>query len=79
MAVSIKDLRYRTKQVLQSLRRGEQPVITYRGNPMARIVSLSVSEKRSFRDVGFGMWRTRDDLKDVPRWLDNQRKPRFGR
>ncbi len=79
MAVSMKDLRYRTKQVLQSLKRGEKPVITYRGQAVARIVPLTSSEKKAFRDIGFGMWKNRSDLKDVSRWLDEQRKPRFGR
>jgi antitoxin (DNA-binding transcriptional repressor) of toxin-antitoxin stability system len=79
MAISIKDLRYRSRQVLQSLKRGEKPVITYRGHPIARIIPLSAADKRTFREVGFGMWKSRSDLKDVNQWLDNQRKPRFGR
>ena len=79
MAVSMKDLRYRTRQVLQSLGRGERPIITYRGHPLARIVPLSSAEKRAFRPVGFGIWKDRADMKDVSRWLDEQRKPRFGR
>ena len=79
MAVSIRDLRYRTKQVLRSLQRGEKPVISYRGHPIARILPLSREDKRSFRDIGFGIWRDRPDLKNVSQWLDEQRKPRFGR
>lgn len=79
MAISIKDLRYRSRQVLQCLKRGEKPVITYRGHPIARIVPLSAADKKTFREVGFGMWKGRSDLKEVNRWLDQQRKPRFGR
>ena len=79
MAVSTKDLRYKTKQVLQSVKRGERPVITYRGHPIARIVPLSSSEKKAFRDIGFGMWKDRTDMKDVSQWLDEQRKPRYSR
>ena len=79
MAVSTKDLRYKTKQVLQSVKRGERPVITYRGHPIARIVPLSSSEKKAFRDIGFGMWKDRTDMKDVSQWLDEQRKPRHER
>ena len=79
MAVSVKDLRYRTKQVLQGLKRGEKPVITYRGHPVARIVPITSLEKKAFRDIGFGMWKDRSDLKDVSRWLDEQRRPRFAR
>ena len=79
MAVSIKDLRYKTKQVLKGLRCGEKPVITFRGHPVARIIPLTSSEKKTFRPVGFGIWKDRSDMKDVARWLDEQRKPRFGR
>lgn len=79
MAVTMKDLRYRTKQVLQSLRRGEKPIITYRGHPLARLVPLTSVEKKSFSKIGFGMWRDRTDMKNVTQWLSEQRKPRFVR
>ncbi len=79
MAVSVKDLRYRTGQVLKSLSRGAKPVITYRGYAVARIIPLTLSERKSFSDIGFGMWKDRPDLKDVSKWLDEQRKPRFER
>lgn len=79
MAVSIKDLRYKTRQVLQSLKRGEKPVITYRGRAVARIIPFPSSEKKAFRDIGFGMWKDRADLRNVSQWLNDQRKPRFAR
>lgn len=79
MTISAKDLRYKTKQVLQSLQRGEKPVITFRGRAVARIIPLKDSEKKAFNPIGFGMWKDRPDLKNVSQWLDEQRKPRFGR
>lgn len=79
MAVSVKDLRYKTKQVLQSLKRGEKPTITYRGHPVARIIPLTHTDKKAFRDIGFGMWKNHPQMKDVNRWLDERRKPRFSR
>ncbi len=79
MAVSIRELRCQTRQVIQSLRRGERPVITFHGHPLARLVPITRSEKRSIRDIGFGMWKGRSDMKDVDQWLDEQRKPRFSR
>lgn len=79
MSVSIKDLRYRTKQVLMSLKRGEQPIITFRGSPIARLMPLSSAEKKTFREIGFGMWKDHGDMEDVTQWLDAQRKPRFNR
>ncbi len=79
MEVSVKDLRYRTKQVLQSLKRGEKPVITYRGHPIAKIIPLTAADRSKFFEIGFGMWKDRPDLKDVSQWLNQQRKPRYSR
>lgn len=79
MAVSVKNLRYQTGQVLKSLARGEKPVITFRGRPVARLIPFTPAEKRSFHDIGFGMWKGRPDMEDVSLWLDQKRKPRFER
>ncbi len=79
MSISMKDLRYKTKEVIQSVKRGNKPVITYHGRPLARIILISTVEKKSFNPIGFGMWKNRGDLKDVNQWLDEQRKPRFSR
>lgn len=79
MSVSVKDLRTRTREIVQSLKRGEKPLLTYRGHPLAQIIPLSDSRKKSFRDVGYGMWRDHSGMKEVSSWLDNQRKPRFAR
>ena len=79
MAVSVKNLRYQTGQVIKSLNRGARPVITYRGHPVARLIPFTLAEKRSFHDIGFGMWKGRPDMKDVSQWLDQKRKPRFER
>ena len=77
MAVSMKDLRYKTREVMQRLKRGEKPIITYRNHPIAKIIPLTSSEKKSFRDIGYGMWQNNAEIKDVNQWLDQQRKPRF--
>lgn len=79
MSVTVKDLRYKTRQVLNRVRRGDAPVITFRGCPVARIIPLSRSDKRVFKEIGFGIWRDHDQLQDVNQWLDEQRKPRHPR
>lgn len=79
MSVSMKDLRYRTKEVLESLKRGEKPILTHRGHPVAKIVPLRKKEKRAFHPIGFGMWKDHRNLEDVSQWLDDQRKPRHER
>ncbi|MDO8519341.1 MAG: type II toxin-antitoxin system prevent-host-death family antitoxin [Deltaproteobacteria bacterium] len=79
MPVSVKDLRYKTRQVLNQVRRGETPVITFHGRPIARIIPFSRPKKGAFREIGFGMWHDHEALKDVNQWLDEQRKPRHTR
>lgn len=79
MDISVKDLRYRTKHVLHSLRRGTHTTITYRGRPVARLVPLTTHDTNVFHPIGFGMWKDHAELKDVHAWLDDQRGPRYGR
>ena len=77
MSVSVKDLRYKTKQILNHVRMGESPVITFHGRPVARIIPFSRPEKGAFKDIGFGIWRDHERLDDVSQWLEEQRKPRY--
>lgn len=72
----MKDLRYRTGQLLKSLRRGVRPRITCRGRPVARLVPLTRADTSTFQAIGFGMWRDHAAMKDVDAWLDAQRAPR---
>ena len=78
MKATIVDLRYRMKDVLNAVERGENVTLTYRGKPKARIVPIS--EKRKVHDItkdpAFGMWKDREDMKDPAAWV---RKIRQGR
>lgn len=77
MAYPVKDLRYKTKQVLSGLKRGERPIISYRGRPIAQIIPFPPTHNREFTDVGFGMWKQHLTLKDPSQWVNKQRKPRY--
>ena len=78
MKATIVDLRYRMKDVLSAVERGETVTVTYRGKPKARIVPIS--EKRKVHDItkdpAFGMWKDREDMKNPSAWV---RKLRLGR
>lgn len=78
MVLGAKDLRFRTREVIESLKRGEKQVITYRGEPLGQIIPFK-RKQDDFRDIGFGMWSDHQQLEDVSAWLDRQRKPRFSR
>jgi antitoxin (DNA-binding transcriptional repressor) of toxin-antitoxin stability system len=84
MEASIVDLRYRMKSVLEALDRGESVTVLHRGKPRARLMPMDAKTKPKARmkvedHPGFGMWKDREDMKDVDAYLRNLRKPRYTR
>jgi len=78
MKATTLDLRYRTKDVLKAVERGETVVVSYRGKAKAQIVPLSSSKAASLRTgEAFGIWKDRKDMSDVSAYVTNLRKPRF--
>ncbi len=78
MKATILDLRYRTKDVLKAVERGETVAVLYRGKEKARIVPSSLAQaKTKLQDHrAFGMWKNRKDLADVARFVRKLRKGR---
>ncbi len=78
MNATAKQLRFNTKSLLQSVARGEEVTITMRGKPVARLVTINRRKKKKTEsDTIFGMWRDRDDLREVGSYVRNIRKWRF--
>jgi prevent-host-death family protein len=70
MQATTKDLRLRTKEILAASQRGEEVVITFRGEPRAVLSPLPNSAKRkSQRNPSFGIW---SDLKGAALSVDQQ-------
>ena len=74
-----RDLRQKTSELLDDVRRGREVVITYRGKRIAVLAPLDRITHKELTPIAFGMWRRRTDMRDVKRWLDRQRAPRFPR
>ena len=74
-----KDLRQRTSTLLDTVRRGQEVVITYRGKLIALLAPLDRIVHKELTPIAFGMWRRRRDMRDVKRWLDRRRAPRLPR
>lgn len=74
-----KDLRQKTSTLLDSVRRGQEVVITYRGKRVAVLAPLDRIAHKDLTPVAFGMWRRRRDIRDVGRWLNHRRAARFPR
>ena len=79
MKATIVDLRYRMKDVLRAIDRGEIVTVLYRGKEKARLVPVE-GEKTSVRaedTVMFGMWKDREDMTDPAAYVRKLRETRF--
>ncbi|MDF1553447.1 MAG: type II toxin-antitoxin system prevent-host-death family antitoxin [Deferrisomatales bacterium] len=76
MEITAKDLRTQTKRVLESVERGEEVIITYRGEPRAKVVALDPTPQRGQGQELFGIWEDNEDVQDVEAYIDGLRKAR---
>ena len=70
MEVTAKDLRTQTKRVLESVERGEEVIITYRGEARAKVVALDPTPQRVRGEELFGIWKDNEDVQDVEAYID---------
>lgn len=78
MYSTAKELRFHTKELLESVSRGEEVVITFRGKPYAKLVPFQESKKnQEINKELFGIWKDRDDMEDVDSYVRRIRKERF--
>ncbi|NCQ19453.1 MAG: type II toxin-antitoxin system prevent-host-death family antitoxin [Ignavibacteria bacterium] len=78
MTSTAKELRFHTKELLESVSRGEEVIITFRGKPYAKLVPMNKTKKSidSTNEL-FGIWKNRTDLKNVSAYVREIRKERF--
>ena len=74
-----KDLRQKTSALLDTVSRGQEVIITYRGKRIAVLAPLDRIAHKELKPIAFGMWSGRRDMRDVTRWLDSRRMPRVPR
>lgn len=80
MQATAKDLRFCSKELLATVARGEEVVITYRGKPVAKLVPLESSEKQSSSDLDlYGMWANHQPSQNVKTYIRQMRKLRYSR
>ena len=80
MRASILDLRRRMSEVLKALDRNESVTILYRGKEKGILhpINRGKSKYKSIADhPAFGMWKDRDDMKDVAKYIRDMRRGRF--
>lgn len=77
MYSTAKQLRFHTKELLNSVSRGEEVIITLRGVPYAKLVPIKTPQKKKeTADELFGIWKEHSDSKDVGIYVRKIRKGR---
>ncbi|MEW5799202.1 MAG: type II toxin-antitoxin system prevent-host-death family antitoxin [Bacteroidota bacterium] len=77
MESTAKKLRFHTKELLETVARGEEVIITLRGKPYAKLIPYkSGAKKEKKKDELFGLWKDHEELKDVSEYVRNLRKRR---
>jgi prevent-host-death family protein len=79
MITTAKDLRFHTKEILETTLRGEDVIVTYRGKPTAKVIPFSgehkISKKKNANAL-FGIWKDKTDSADVDSYVRKIRKGR---
>ncbi len=77
MKATAKDLRFHSKELIESVNRGEEVVITFRGKPCAKLVPYQEIKKQTGKNELFGIWKDKDTVQNVDEYVRNLRKGRF--
>lgn len=76
MKATAKDLRFHSKELLESVERGEEVVITYRGKPQAKLIPIRTSKSKQNNNNLFGIWKDNMSVQNVAEYVRNLRKGR---
>jgi prevent-host-death family protein len=77
MRATAKELRFNSKELIDSVNRGEEVIITFRGKPCAKLVPYQEIKKQTERNELFGMWENNEMVKNVDEYVRGLRKGRF--
>jgi prevent-host-death family protein len=76
MKATAKDLRFHSKELLDTVKRGEEVIITYRGKPSARLIPYGETGGKRPENELFGIWKDNNDILDVDAYVRDLRKGR---
>ena len=77
MKATAKDLRFHSKELLDTVNRGEEVIITFRGKPCAKLIPYRDKRKASAENELFGIWKDNDMVQDVDEYIRGLRKGRY--
>ena len=78
MRATAKDLRFHSTELLNTVKRGEEVIITYRGKACAKLVPIEEENEQEITSSElFGIWKDNDQVKNVENYVRDIRKGRF--
>ncbi|MBT8342148.1 MAG: type II toxin-antitoxin system prevent-host-death family antitoxin [Desulfatitalea sp.] len=77
MKATAKDLRFNSKGLLDTVNRGEEVVITFRGKPCAKLIPYREKNEDIMENELFGIWKDNAMVKNVDEYVRGLRKGRF--
>jgi len=77
MKATVKDLRFHSKELLDTVNRGEEVIITFRGKPCAKLIPYREGKEKIMKNELFGIWKDNDSVQGVNEYVRNLRKGRF--
>lgn len=76
MKATAKDLRFHSKEILDTVSRGEEVIITLRGKPQAKIVPYETETGKKQESALFGIWKDNQQVEEVEQYVRHIRKGR---
>ncbi len=78
MQATAKDLRFHSTELLNTVKRGEEVIITYRGKPCAKLVPIEEKKESPIKENEiFGIWKNNERTENVDDYVRSIRKGRF--
>jgi prevent-host-death family protein len=77
MKATAKDLRFNSKELIETVNRGEEVIITFRGKPCAKLVPYQETIRQTEKNKLFGIWKDYEPGQNVDEYVRNLRKGRF--
>ena len=78
MKATAKDLRFHSKEILETVSRGEEVIITFRGKPQAKLIPIEDKKhKKELTTPLFGIWKDNKNVMNVEKYVRTIRKGRF--
>ena len=77
MKATAKDLRFHSRELLDTVKRGEEVVITFRGKPCAKLIPYREKKEKIKKNDLFGIWKDNDNVQEIDEYVRGLRKGRF--